>query len=156
MTSQVIAGAILVYPSRCIITSTQTHFKTVVWANTSLDSSKNTTNLKHPNVSQDLLASIPLSEYAKKLDSVVKRQYLEKFECVGIDPVLIQGKNFDPDCLPPVESADILCYLVLKTSYYTKEQFKNYKSPEAFSQLISGFITSVQGHNISYKKSTHR
>ena len=79
----------------------QTHSKTVASANTSMDSIKNTTNLKHPNVSQDLLASIPLSENAKKLDSVVKRRYLEKIECVGIDPVLIQEKKFDPDCLRP-------------------------------------------------------
>ena len=155
VTSRVIAGAILVYLSRCIITckSMQTHSKTVVSANTPMDSSKHPTNLKNPNVSQDLLASIPLSEYAKKLDSVVKRRYLEKIECVGIDPVLIQGKNFDPDCLPPVKSADILCHLVLETSHYTKEQFKNYRSLKAFYQLISGFITSVQGHKISNKKS---
>ena len=121
-----------------------------------MDSSKNTTNLNHPNVSQDLLASITLSDSAEKLDSVVKRRYLEKIQCVGIDPVLIQGKNFDSDSLPPVESADILCYLVLETSYYTKEKFKNYQSPEALNQLISGFTISVQGHTISNKKSTHR
>ena len=156
MTSQAVAGAILVYLSRCIITceSMQTHSKTVVSANTYMDSSKNTTNLKHPNVSQDLLASIPLSEYAKKLYSVVKRRYLEKIECVGIDPALIQGKNFDPDCLPPTNQQ--ICHLVLETSYYTKEQFKNYRSLKAFNQLIGGFITSVQGHKISNKKSTHR
>ena len=64
----------------------QTHSKTVVSANTSMDSSKSTTNLKHTNVSQDLLASMPLSEYAKKLNSAVKRRYLEKIECVRIGP----------------------------------------------------------------------
>ena len=65
--------------------------------------------------------------------------------------MLIQGKNFDPDCLPPVESTDILCYLVLQTSYYTRDQFKNFRSLEAFNQLVSGFVTSVQGHIISDK-----
>lgn len=75
--------------------------------------SKNTANLKDPSGSPDPQASIPVSDYAKKLDSTVKRRYLDKIKCIGIDPVLIQGKNFDPDCLPPVESTDILCYLVL-------------------------------------------
>lgn len=65
--------------------------------------------------------------------------------------MLIQGKNFDPNCLPPVESTDILCYLVLQTSYYTRDQFKNFRSLEAFNQLVSGFVTSIQGHIISDK-----
>ena len=102
-----------------------------------MDSSINTTNLNHPNVSQDLLASIPLSEYAKK----------NNFSCEKA----IFGKKKNIARLPPVKSADILCYLVLETSYYTKEQFNNYQSLEAYNQLISGFITSVQGHKRSNK-----
>ena len=58
------------------------------------------------------------------------------------------GKAFEPYCLQRMESADILCYLVLETSFYTKEQFKNFKSLEACNQLVSGFVTSVQGHKI--------
>ena len=95
--------------------------------------------------------STPLSGYAKNLDGAVKQRYLEKIECIGIDPILLEGKKFDPDCLPPVESADLLTYLVLETSYYTKDQFKNFRSLEAFNLLVSGFVTSVQGHRISDK-----
>ena len=105
-------------------------------------------NLKTPNAPRGREASIPISEYAKKLEADVKKRYLVKIQCVGIDPVLLQGKNFEPDCFPPLESADILSYLVLETSYYTKEEFKNYRSLEAFNQLVSGFVTSVQGHKI--------
>lgn len=108
-------------------------------------------NANDPNIPQDSKPSLPTSEYAQKLDLAVKQRYLAKIESIGIDPVLIQGKNFDPDCLPPVESTDILCYLVLETSYYTKEQFKNFRSLEAFNYLVSGFVTSVQGHRISNK-----
>ena len=82
---------------------------------------------------------------------MVKTRYLEKIECVRIDLVLLKGKVFKPDFLPPVESADILCYLVLETSFYTKEKFKNFRSLEAFNQLVSGFVTSVQGHKICNK-----
>ena len=36
--------------------------------------------------SLDCLASIPLSDYAAKLEAAVKMRYLEKVECIGIDP----------------------------------------------------------------------
>jgi len=65
------------------------------------------------------LSSFPLSDYTKKL----KPRYLEKISVIGIDPVLIEGKHFQADCLPPVESTDLLFYLVLETSFYTQQQF---------------------------------
>ena len=47
--------------------------------------------------------------------------------------------------------SDLLCYLVLETSYYTNEQFKAFKSLEAYNQMVSGFVTSVQGKEIADK-----
>ena len=41
-------------------------------------------------------ASIPLSDYANKLEPKVKKRYLEKISAIGIDPVLIEGKNNNP------------------------------------------------------------
>ena len=49
---------------------------------------------------------MPLSEYASKLEEHVKQRYLQKISSIGVDPVLIEGKRFEPDCLPPVESID--------------------------------------------------
>ncbi|CAH3031999.1 unnamed protein product [Pocillopora meandrina] len=95
--------------------------------------------------------SFPISEYAKQLDFPVRDRYLQKIAAIGIDPVLVEGKDFKPDCLPPVESTDILWYLVLETSFYTQEQFKAFRSPEAYNQMVSGFIASVQGHIIADK-----
>jgi hypothetical protein len=77
---------------------------------------------------------IPLSNYAKKLEPKVKKRYEEKISDIGVDPMLIEGKYFQPDCLPPVESTDLLFYLVLETSYYTKQQFKAFRSLEAYNQ----------------------
>ena len=51
----------------------------------------------------------------------------------------------------PVEAADLLSFLVLETSYYTKDKFKAFKSLQAYNQMVSGFITSVQGHIIANK-----
>lgn len=113
-----------------------------------MDSGENTTDKSQ---FPDQEPSTLLSDYAKKLDEAIQKRYLEKIECTGIDPILIQGKNFDPNCLPPIESADILTYLVLETSYYMKDQFKNFRSLEAFNQLVSSFVTSVQGHKTSEK-----
>ncbi|XP_015762500.1 PREDICTED: probable helicase with zinc finger domain [Acropora digitifera] len=79
-----------------------------------------------------------LSEYAKALDKQVKRRYLEKISVVGVDPVSIPSEQFDPECLPQIESTDLLGYLVLETSFYTRQQFKAYKSLEAFNQMVSG------------------
>ena len=91
-------------------------------------------------------ASIPLSDYDNKLEPKVKKRYLEKISAIGIDPVLIEGKNFEPDCLPLEESTDLLFYLVSETGYYTKQQFKAFRSLQAYNQMVSGFISSVQGH----------
>ena len=99
---------------------------------------------------ESLAANIPvLSEYVKGLESHVKSRYLQKITLVGVDPASIPSDQFDPECLPPIESTDLLSYLVLETSHYTKEQFKAYKSLEAYSQMVSGFVTSVRGLVIS-------
>ena len=90
-----------------------------------MDSSENIANIKKPNGPQDSLDSILLSDYATKLEAAVKRRYLEKMECIGIDPVLHRSRTSKQELLQPVESADILSYLVLETSYYIKEQFRN-------------------------------
>ncbi len=60
----------------------------------------------------------------------------------------IEDKNFETDCLPPVELTDLLFYLILETSYYTKQQFKTFRSLQAYNQIVSAFIASVQGHII--------
>ena len=103
------------------------------------------------NANPDVGTHPPLSEYAKKLEPRVRQRYLEKISAIGIDPVLIESKNFQPDCLRPVESTDLLFYLVLETSFYTQQQFKAFRSLEAYNQMVSGFITSVKGHIIANK-----
>ena len=92
-----------------------------------------------------------LSEYSKKLDSRVKRRYIEKISVIGIDPATLCHAKLDPECLPPIEASDLLSYLVLDTSYYTAQQFKAFKSLEAYNQMVSGFITCVQGKVIAGK-----
>ena len=74
----------------------------------------------------------------------MKQRYLEKISTIVIDPVLIEGRHFDiphrePDCLPRVESTDLLCCLVLESCFYTQQQFKAFRSLEAYNKMVSGF-----------------
>ena len=92
-----------------------------------------------------------LSAYGESLQGNIRRRYVEKIAAIGIDPFLIPQENCTPECLPPVESCDLLSYLVLDTSFYTKEQFKNFKSLLAYNHMVSGFITSVLGQTLRDK-----
>ena len=93
-----------------------------------------------------------LSKYATSLESHVKQRYLQKIEKIGVDPVNIPDEELDPECLPPIEQSDLFSFLVLETSYYTNDQFKNYKSLEAYNQVVSGFVASVKGKLVSEKR----
>jgi len=78
---------------------------------------------------EKLSRKIPvLSEYAASLESHVKLRYHQKIYVVGVDPANIPCDQFSPECLPPIEQSDLFSYLVLQTSFYTNDQFKNFKS----------------------------
>ena len=91
----------------------------------------------------------PLSAYAKNLPDHVLRRYKEKISVVGIDPFLIAQKQLDKECLPPIESTDLVSFLVLETSFYSSQQFKGYKSLQAYNQMVSRFVNNVQGQVIN-------
>ena len=104
------------------------------------------------NEIEKLSRKIPaLSDYAASLESHVKLRYLQKISVVGVNPASIPCDQFGPECLPPIKQSDLFSYLVLQTSFYTNDQFKNYKSLEAYNQVVSGFVASVQGKVISGK-----
>ena len=69
-----------------------------------------------------------LSEYANTLDPLVKKRYMQKVACIGVDLFLTSYQNYDAERLPPTVSIDLVSYLVLETSCYSKEQIKTFKS----------------------------
>lgn len=93
-----------------------------------------------------------LSEYSKKLDSRVKRRYIEKISVIGIDPAMLWHAKLDPECLPPIEASDLL-----SLSFFIWFQTRaiilhnNSKSLEAYNQMVSGFVTCVQENVIAGK-----
>ena len=50
--------------------------------------------------------------------------FLDRASCTDAD----NDPNFQLDCFPPVESTDLLFYLVLETSFFTQQQFKAFRS----------------------------
>ena len=82
---------------------------------------------KEHKENQRLTKDIPvLSKYATSLETHVKLRYLQKISAINVDPATIPSEQFDPECLPSIEHPDLFSYLVLHTSYYTSNQFKNY------------------------------
>ena len=57
----------------------------------------------------------------------MKKRYIDKISCIGVDPLLIPDEKVSMECLPSVEALDLVSYLVLHMSFYTNEQFKNFK-----------------------------
>ena len=107
---------------------------------------------ENPESPEDILQKIPvLSSYAKGLENHIKERYLKKISVVGVDPAALPSEQLSPECLPPIEVSDLLSYLVLETSHYTNKQFKAFKSLQAYNQMVSGFVASVNGKEIADK-----
>ena len=67
----------------------------------------------------------------------------QKLELIGgIDP-------FSSPLGEPVESCDLVVYLVLQTSFLTTKQFKARKSLEAYNQFVCGWIKEVKVWDIA-------
>ena len=92
-----------------------------------------------------------LSEYAMSLESHIKQRYLQKIDKISVDPVNIPDEELDPECLHPIKQSDLFSFLVSEISYYPNDQFKNCKSLEAYNQVVSGFVASVNGKLVSEK-----
>ena len=90
-------------------------------------------------------SSIPLEEH-------VKQRYLQNISSIGVDPTLIaliEGINTsNPSTrlltIGGINRPSIL--LGFRNKLYTQQQFKGFRSLQAYNQMVSGFIASVQGH----------
>ena len=99
-----------------------------------------------------------LTKYADSLPPEAKRRYSEKINLIGnIDPYSINeiAKSTDSGVtaspLPPVDSSDLVSYLVLQTSFVTVKQFKAHKSMETFNQFVCGWVKGVRAWKVSGK-----
>ncbi len=88
------------------------------------------------------------SPYCMNLEPVSRNRYKELVNrYVGRDPFLMKMSEFSVELedLPTVEAVDITNYLVVQTSYYTRQQMKAYKVWRRTTFLSAGgSTTSVQ------------
>ena len=92
-----------------------------------------------------------LSKYAEELKEEAKSRYRQKISFIGgVDPFLsgFSCNLSESESCPPVDSCDLLSYLVLKTSFLTVEQFRARKGLDAYNQFVSGWVKDVKIWNI--------
>lgn len=83
--------------------------------------------------------------YVESLCGDAKARYLCKIQAVGVDPYSLDSKEWlnTPECLPDIVWGDIIHYLVYGISQYTMEQFKAFKSLEAYNQFVCGWVKGL-------------
>ena len=93
--------------------------------------------------------SLMFSDYCTSLEQSARSRYKEKCRKCGFDPYALKPSDFDADLngLPEVEYPDIVNYLVLQTSWLSKEQMKAYKSLEAYNFFVSGWVSNILTRN---------
>ncbi|XP_062603415.1 uncharacterized protein LOC134265178 [Saccostrea cucullata] len=85
-------------------------------------------------------------KYTDSLDYVSRERYIAKLKLIdGKDPYEVSNKEWsrERDNFPDITYPDIVNYLVYSKSAYTFEDFKAYKSLEAYNQFVCGWVTDV-------------
>jgi len=86
-------------------------------------------------------------EYLNTLDPLVSCRYHDKISVIGgIDPFSILEKDLgiEFDLLLQVSYGDLWQYLVLTASWYTNDQFKAFKSLDAYKFHVDGWVKSMR------------
>ena len=94
------------------------------------------------------------------LDSESKQRYALKLSIAGVtDPYSLPAslfasldKHVDANNLPACQYYDIYNYLVGKSSYYTGEAMKAYKSLEGYKYFVAGWVHALQTWHIPGKQ----
>ena len=97
------------------------------------------------------MSSEKIEEYSElylQLDPLGKTRYKEKLKMLQLctDPYLVDRNAWSTEksLFPQIEFPDIFVYLISSPSPYTKEALKAYKSTEAWSYFVAGFVTEVE------------
>jgi len=87
-----------------------------------------------------------MDKYVDSLDKVALKRCKEKCALIGgVDPYSLQPKDWrsDPETFAKIGFGDLFHYLVFGTSSYTLDEFKAYKSLQAFNQFVCGWVKNV-------------
>ena len=93
-------------------------------------------------------SSAKRSPFYLQLDTTGRKRYTDKLEMLQLaeDPYLLSLDNFSTDrsSWPPLDFPDIYVYLINSPSPHTKEELKSYKSSQAWSYFVAGFVSDVR------------
>ena len=97
---------------------------------------------------------IQFSQYFASLTGAAKNRYLEKVKLCTFDPYCLKNSEFsvETSLLPAIQYPDIVNYLVLQTSWATKDMMKAYKSLEAYNFFISGWVNTLHAKKVDDNK----
>ncbi|KAJ8977263.1 hypothetical protein NQ317_003964 [Molorchus minor] len=85
------------------------------------------------------------SKYYFTMDTESANRYRQKICVIGIDPYTLNIKQCsdNKEHYPKITYPDIVNYLLYQKSAYTHEDFKAYKSLEAYKQAVCGWVKKV-------------
>ena len=85
-----------------------------------------------------------LSSYAENFSDEAEPRHREKTVLIrGLDP-FAGNLGVSLDTMPPLDASDLIAYLVLETNFVTVNQFKAFKSLEAYNQFVCDWIKDVR------------
>ena len=87
-----------------------------------------------------------LRSYRDSLSAENRIDYDQKLKIIsGIDPYNVNASFFSQseEKWPDIEFPDIINYLLLSSSKYTKEQLKAYKSLQAYQFFVAGWVRGI-------------
>jgi hypothetical protein len=93
--------------------------------------------------------------YRDGLDTITKARYVDKLKAIdGEDPYEVEKSEWSTDMTswPEVTYPDIVNYLVYTQSAYTLAELKAYKSLQAYTYFVGGFVQYI-GHKIVNNRS---
>lgn len=71
---------------------------------------------------------------------------MKKIEIINCDPYALDSSAWimDSKQFPKVFLLDVFFFLIERSSVYTQEKLRAYKSLEAYSMLLSGWVSNVK------------
>lgn len=92
------------------------------------------------------------SAYYYTFSGDIKCRYDQKLKIIdNVDPYSIPSHELvqDVSIVPNVTMMDLVNYLILTHSFYTGQQFKAYKSLQAYKQYEAGSVQSIVAKQIN-------
>ena len=87
-------------------------------------------------------AMLHASSYFEGLNKEAKTCYKQKISLIwGLNPFVDAGVGEPMNDVVPVDTCNLVSYLVLQTHFIVSEQFKATKGLQAYNQFVCGYMS---------------